>query len=209
MSRGCKERPRGGTRLWLLALGALVCGGLYVWRVHPEYLRADHWSGRRGQAGHRATGAARAGHQSPAPRARTVKARIYFLHISDGKERLVVVARPVAAAAPVRAAVGELFAGNLPPGCDRPLPAKVALRGAKVVQGVATVDFSKELTANFRGGSDSEGVAVYSIVNTLTSLPGVRAVQILVEGQRLDSIGGHVDVSGPLGYDGELVTAYP
>jgi spore germination protein GerM len=125
--------------------------------------------------------------------------------VSDGKERLVAVERQVSAAAPVRAALEELLTGKLSPGCDRPLPPNVALRGAKVAQGVATVDFSKELTANFRGGSDSEGVAVYAIVNTLTSLPGVRAVQILVEGQRVDSIGGHVDVSGPLGFDGELV----
>lgn len=205
MSRGRKERPRGGSRLWLLPLAAAVAGGLYAWRVHPEYLRADHWLGRRGRAGSGVTSTAGAKRHLSAAPARTVNARIYFLHVSDGKERLVVVERQVSAAAPVRAAVEELLAGKVPSGCYRPLPAGVALLGAKVAEGVATVDFSKELTANFRGGSDNEGAVVYSIINTLTSLPGVRAVQIMVQGRRLDSIGGHVDVSGPLGFDGELV----
>jgi hypothetical protein len=188
-------------------LAAVACAGIYTWRVHPECLQAARWLGRRTQAGSPPTHAAGPGSSSRAAHAVALTARIHFLRLTAGKERLAAVERQVSAVAPVRAAVEELLSGKLPPGCERPLPAGVTLRGAKVTDGVATVDFSRELTANFRGGSDSEGVAVYAIVDTLTSLPGVRAVQIMVAGHRLDSIGGHVDVSGPLAYDGELVVA--
>jgi len=209
MSRRRKETPRRGGRLWLVPLAALVAGGFCVWRAHPEYLERGHWLGRRGQAGRRTSSTGGAATGSRATRERTITARIYFLRVTDGKQRLAAVDRPVAAAAPVRAAVAELLTGELPQGCDRPLPPYVELLGAKVMEGVASVDFSKHLTTSFRGGSDSEGVAVYAIVNTLTSLPGVDQVQILVEGQRVDSIGGHLDVSGPLARDDELVVVYP
>jgi spore germination protein GerM len=46
---------------------------------------------------------------------------------------------------------------------------------------------------------------VYSVVNTLTALPTIEKVQLLVEGKHISSLGGHLDVSGPLAFDGELV----
>jgi spore germination protein GerM len=123
----------------------------------------------------------------------------------NGKERLYPVSRGVSAESPARAALEELISGELPAGCTRPLPAGTTLRGIRADNGLVTADFSPELASNFQGGSDNEGVAVYAIVNTLTSLPGVKQVQILVDGKPIDSIGGHLDVSGPLGADGELV----
>ena len=58
------------------------------------------------------------------------------------------------------------------------------------------------------GGSTGELLAVYSLVNTLTQLPQVAAVQILVEGEVVDSLFGHVDVSSPLVADPSLVLGY-
>jgi hypothetical protein len=40
-------------------------------------------------------------------------------------------------------------------------------------------------------------------------LPGVERVRILVEGQPIESIGGHIDVSAPLRADHELVIPAP
>ncbi len=144
---------------------------------------------------------------SPTPAVAEVDARIYFLRIVDGKERMVPVARQVSGTAPAKAALKELMAGEVPEGCARPLPAGVSLRRVTVADGIATVDFSRELVSGFRGGSDSEGVIVYAIVNTLTSLPGVEKAQLLVEGERVDTIGGHLDVSAPLSADRELVVS--
>lgn len=69
-------------------------------------------------------------------------------------------------------------------------------------QGDAFVDLSKEAVTNHRGGSLDELFAVYALVNTLTvNLPAVRHVQILVDGQEVDTLAGHVDLRHPLARD--------
>src|SRR5947209_5168592 len=56
------------------------------------------------------------------------------------------------------------------------------------------------------GGSSSELLTVYSIVNALTSnLPTITRVQILVDGKEVDSLAGHVDLRRPLEADLTLV----
>jgi hypothetical protein len=67
-------------------------------------------------------------------------------------------------------------------------------------QGVAFVDFSRELVAAHPGGSLNELLTVYSVVDALTAnLPAVRAVQLLVDGREVDTLAGHVDLRRPLG----------
>jgi hypothetical protein len=89
-----------------------------------------------------------------------------------------------------------------------PAPAPLAqaiAEGTKVRQifvtedGTAFVDLSKEAVANHRGGSLDELFAVYAIVNAVTvNLPAVKGVQILIEGQEVDTLAGHVDLRHPL-----------
>jgi hypothetical protein len=65
--------------------------------------------------------------------------------------------------------------------------------------GTAFVDLSKEAVTNHRGGSLDELFAVYAIVNAVTvNLPAVKGVQILIEGQEVDTLAGHVDLRHPL-----------
>ncbi len=59
------------------------------------------------------------------------------------------------------------------------------------------LNFSAEL-GRFEGGSDAEAALVNAITRTAASFPAVQKVQILVEGQPIDSIGGHLDTSQPL-----------
>ncbi|MGI6328707.1 MAG: GerMN domain-containing protein [Dethiobacteria bacterium] len=47
-------------------------------------------------------------------------------------------------------------------------------------------------------GSGTEAVLLSSIVWTLTQLEEIEAVQILVEGEIVDSLGGHCSASIPL-----------
>lgn len=60
------------------------------------------------------------------------------------------------------------------------------------------VNFSQELVKNHPGGSYGEGVTVHAIVQTLTGLPGIRRVQILVEGKPVETLAGHVAIQEPL-----------
>lgn len=71
--------------------------------------------------------------------------------------------------------------------------------------GLAIASFSQELSKNHGGGSMGETLTVYSIVNTLCQFPTVKHVQILIEGQKIDSLAGHIDLSVPLERDIEIV----
>ena len=76
-------------------------------------------------------------------------------------------------------------------------------------RGVAYVDLSGEAAAQ-PGGSRSELLTVYSIVNSLVAnFPAIRSVQILLEDRMVTSLGGHVDLSRPLPADMTLVALPP
>ena len=64
-------------------------------------------------------------------------------------------------------------------------------------QGVAWADFNRALVANFPGGSAREALLLEAILRTLGQFPGVHSVQITVEGEVIESIGGHADISEP------------
>ena len=54
------------------------------------------------------------------------------------------------------------------------------------------------LQKNFVGGSTGEEMLVGSVVNTLTEFPEIQKVQILVDGQEVETLSGHMDLSQPL-----------
>ena len=73
-------------------------------------------------------------------------------------------------------------------------------------RGDAFVDFSPELARNHPGGSTSELLTVYAIVNVVTAnLSSVERVQILIDGKQADTLAGHVDLRRPFERDTSLV----
>jgi hypothetical protein len=73
-------------------------------------------------------------------------------------------------------------------------------------RGDAFVDLSREVSSAHPGGSLTELLTVYAIVNAVTAnLPAVQRVQLLVDGREVDTIAGHVDVRRPLVRDTSLV----
>lgn len=77
------------------------------------------------------------------------------------------------------------------------LPAEARLRQLFITKdGVAYVDFSKELMEKLPSGSSTELAAVYSIVNTLAyNFEAIKKVFILVEGGEKETLGGHISLS--------------
>jgi hypothetical protein len=66
-------------------------------------------------------------------------------------------------------------------------------------EGTAYVDFGPELRSGLGGGSAAELMAVYAIVDSLAwNLPGVREVAILIDGQQVETLNGHLDLTRPL-----------
>ncbi len=84
------------------------------------------------------------------------------------------------------------------------IPSGTRLLGLEVSEGVACVDLSREFREEHWGGS-SEVLTIYSVVNTLTELEGIRAVQFLLEGEQVDTLTGHMDISRPLERDDSLL----
>jgi spore germination protein GerM len=99
----------------------------------------------------------------------------------------------------VRAVYRELVAG--------PAENHVALfpEGTELVnayltpRGTLYLDWNRTLVTGFRGGSGRERLLLWSIVRTAAeNLPEVEQVAILVDGNPVESIGGHYDVLAPL-----------
>ncbi|MCD8198869.1 MAG: GerMN domain-containing protein [Phascolarctobacterium sp.] len=78
------------------------------------------------------------------------------------------------------------------------VPQGTKVLGLKVNKdGTAYADFSKEIVK--RGeGSYNEFMLTGAIVNTLTEFPEIKRVQILVDGKKVTSIGGYMDLEEPL-----------
>lgn len=77
-------------------------------------------------------------------------------------------------------------------------PPGTHVRSLNVNGATADVDLSGEVRSQ-GGGSLGESGEFKALVWTLTALPGIDAVAILVEGQRLDALpGGHLALDTPL-----------
>ncbi|MGI6120361.1 MAG: GerMN domain-containing protein [Desulfosporosinus sp.] len=93
-----------------------------------------------------------------------------------------------------------------PPGLEKPLPQGTTLLSATVsADGVATINLSRDFQKNFGGGSAGELMTMYSIVNSLTTLPNIHSVQFLLEGKKHNGILGHLDTSVPLKRNDSLI----
>jgi len=63
---------------------------------------------------------------------------------------------------------------------------------------IATVDLSNEVTAS-TGGSFEENGEFKGLVYTLTGIPSINAVQVLVAGRKVETLpGGHLELDEPL-----------
>ena len=69
---------------------------------------------------------------------------------------------------------------------------------------LATVDLNQAVKNN-QGGSLGEILMVYETVNTLTNFPEIERVQFTMEGEPIESITGHLDLTKPLERDEQLI----
>ncbi|MBI3922176.1 MAG: GerMN domain-containing protein [Armatimonadetes bacterium] len=84
----------------------------------------------------------------------------------------------------------------------RVVPLGTKLLGVTAEGDTVTLNFNSVMnTPGFWSGSEHEYLAVYAIVNTVTQVPGIQSVQIRIEGQEVESLGGHVELGEPLGKD--------
>lgn len=90
-----------------------------------------------------------------------------------------------------------------------PIPAGAEVQWVQVRGSLATVSLNQALVDNHPGGSAGELLTVYSMVHTLTQLPGIERVQFLVEGQRVETLAGHLALDRPLTPDPGMILGTP
>jgi len=125
----------------------------------------------------------------------TMEVAVYYLKDNNNEMYLVREVHKVEKSAGLAgAALNELISGNpLTTGAVKVLPIDTKILGIKIENGLATVDFSREvLKANV--GSSGEALGIASIVNTLTEFPTVQLVQFTVDGKAENGMDwwGHV-----------------
>jgi len=92
-----------------------------------------------------------------------------------------------------------------------PLAAATNVRAVFLtMDGTAYVDLSGDLLSSVYPGIEAESLAVYSIVNSITvNIPTVKRVKILIQGQEVDSLEGHADLTDAIVPDPSLVKGGP
>jgi germination protein M len=80
---------------------------------------------------------------------------------------------------------------------NSPIPNGTKVKRVKIVDGLATVDFSHEFRDNFHGGGTEEAQTINSVLKTLGQFPDIQQVQILVEGKPIDAL-SNLEISKPL-----------
>jgi hypothetical protein len=145
---------------------------------------------------------------TPAPPGRKIKAHLFY--VAEDGLHLTSVEREVAYGEGTVAQAREIVAAQVAATAEplvSPVPAGTNVRSVFITdRGDAFVDLSREVSAAHPGGTTTELLTVYAIVDALTvNLPAVHAVQILVDGKEQDTLAGHIDLHRPLGKNLELV----
>jgi spore germination protein GerM len=110
---------------------------------------------------------------------------------------------------PHRRALEELIAGPKPDSkLEAPFPKNTRILGLTIKNGLAEVNLSREAT-HLNVGAEGEALVIASLVNTLTKFPDVYRVKILVEGEEVESLAGHVDLTMDFGYRDQNVERVP
>jgi len=80
------------------------------------------------------------------------------------------------------------------------IPADTRLRALYIApDGTCYVDLSQAVRTNHPGGSKSELLTIYSMVNSLVlNVPEIERVQILIDGYEVSTLAGHIDLQLPV-----------
>ena len=137
------------------------------------------------------------------------KIALFFLSERDSflhsEERRIAADLPLVHQA--KRTIEELIRGSQE-GYVSPFPPETKLRELYLTrEGVAYVDFSKDILEKHISGSSAEIATVYSAVNSLTyNFKSIRKVFILIEGRERETLRGHINLSQPFLPKYDLIT---
>ncbi|NNL76604.1 MAG: GerMN domain-containing protein [Desulfobacterales bacterium] len=85
-------------------------------------------------------------------------------------------------------------------GLVRTIPSETMINAVYIADdGICYVDLSEAISKNHPGGSQTELLTVYSIVNSLIlNIPEIERVKILIKGKEALTVAGHIDLQFPV-----------
>jgi spore germination protein GerM len=126
---------------------------------------------------------------------------LYFADWNNSflKSEQRVMLQPPDTVAFARAIVEALIKGPQK-GLVPTLPTGTALNALYITpDGVCYVDLSEAVRTNHSGGSNSELLTIYSVVNSLIlNIPAIGRVKILINGNETSTLAGHIDLQHPV-----------
>jgi Sporulation and spore germination len=129
-----------------------------------------------------------------------VKAKLFWAsNAHDGSLAPVTIDLPLSGDAALRAkqVINTLLAGPADPEL-RTLPSDAVLLAFYLLpDGTGIADFSEAMASSIPSGIESEQLAVDSITRTLAAnVPQVMRLKILIHGQEVETLAGHLDLTG-------------
>lgn len=129
-----------------------------------------------------------------------VKAKLFWLSDGDNSTLAPVVVELPLSSDPVlrsKQVLNTLLAGPVDVELRTLPPDAVLLALYLVPDGTAIADFSEALATSIPSGIASEQLAVDSMARTLeANVPEVKRLKILIHGQEVETLAGHVDLTG-------------
>lgn len=178
-----------------ILLMAVAIGAIYLRGLHRQILRLEHPERSEEQARREVTRPA-----VTAPAGRKFKTQIFWASRSTpGTLEPVEVELPQVDEPAERARlVLDTLIASPPDPEQRTLPAETLLiEFYLLADGTAVADFSDALANKTPSGISSELLAVDSIARTVhAAVPTARRLKILVQGQEVETLAGHVDLGG-------------
>jgi len=128
----------------------------------------------------------------------TLNIKIYFASLGQDEvfvfeERLINAGSPQLA---VENAVNELLKGPSKSFYYPVIPPGTKLLDVQIYENLAKINFSQEFLQNSLESGILDDYVIYTIVDTVTQVPGVEGVIFLIDGKRIKLYGG-VDISIP------------
>lgn len=104
-----------------------------------------------------------------------------------------------------REAIEEIIAGPTTEGLKPTVPEDTELIDYDYEEGLITLNFNEAIRSDHPGGSSGERLTIYSIVNTMTELPGIDEVSFKIEGEDIETLVGHLDLTIPYSFSEDIL----
>jgi hypothetical protein len=128
----------------------------------------------------------------------TLKLKCYFASLGQEK-KFVYEERTISAGSAkiaVENAVKELLKGPIKTFHYPVVPPGTELISVEIYENIAKIDFSQEFLEKSLESGILDEYVIYTLVNTVTQVPGIEGVIFLIEGKRI-KVYGNVDLSIP------------